>query len=70
MCETVVLLIHNLRTHENIRNPTKKPQECGFVIFGRTYCAIHELIRYAICCSLGKKLRCFYRFHVTINHER
>ena len=45
----------NLRTHENIRKQRKIGYKTRFVYFGSAYCAIHELMKYMIYCSLGKK---------------
>lgn len=36
-------------------NKNKKTPKRVFWIFGRTYCAIHELSLFMICCSLEKK---------------
>ena len=55
-----MFLTADLRTRESVAKLIKKPQKCGFIYFGRTYCAIHEPMKSQNCCNLGKKLKRFY----------
>ena len=60
----------NLRTRKTLGKSTKKPQNCGFIYFGRAICAIHELILFIKFCCLGKMLKHFYKIYDIIILER